>query len=142
MLFLRSSLACTVGLASLSWHLRNFSLSQNSKLMEWLCASCVLCVGLKMLKLILLHACRIDFTQLFFDDWAKVTLHTPCTLFHVHYIGCNSLYICEKSHVLHAPAWFHTISLSCNLYLIAKLGRTIEIYVHVLSFIFRSFSGS
>ena len=87
-------------LIRVAWHLRNSSfLSQNSKLMHWW-NGCVLCVGL---KLILLHACRIDFTQLFFDDWAEVTLHTPCTLFHVHYIGCNSL--CQKIHVLHAPAW-------------------------------------
>ena len=62
----------------------------------------------------------------------------------VHYFMCiklvATLYMWEESCA--ACPCLVTISLSCNLYLITNLGRTIEIYVHFLSFLFRYFSWS
>ena len=61
-----------------------------------------------------------------------------------HYFMCiklvATLYMWEESCA--ACPCLVTISLSCNLYLITNLGRTIEIYVHFLSFLFRYFSWS
>ena len=58
----------------------------------------------------------------------------------VHYFMCiklvATLYMWEESCA--ACPCLVTISLSCNIYLITKLGRAIEIYVHILSFLFRS----
>ena len=56
----------------------DYQKKQNSRKFFVLWNGCVLRVGLKR---IFLHACGIDFTQLFYDDWVKVTLHTPCTFF-------------------------------------------------------------
>ena len=62
----------------------------------------------------------------------------------VHYFMCiklvATLYMWEESCA--ACPCLVTISLSCNIYLITKLGRAIEIYVHILSFLLRSFSWS
>ena len=72
-----------------SMHTRISSSGSCLKTLIWW-NGCAMCWGWSWS---LLHACGIDFSRLFHDDWAKMTLHTPCALFHVHYIGWNTLYV-------------------------------------------------
>ena len=45
-------------------------------------------------------------------------------------------FICEKSHVLHAPAWL--LIVRCDLDLITQPGRAIEIYAYMMYIFFNS----
>ena len=99
-IFPSSLLACNVGL----WE--SHILVSNSKFMEWLCYvlewswSLLPAYGIYFPFLLLLLLFLFLFLLLLsYDDWAKVSLPISCASHRLEQ------FICEKSHLLHAPPW-------------------------------------